>query len=77
MDNPLLYFKDLENKSVWSVYEIVPMKETRNKWLNGKCIEPGDDDKAFIGQKIGVPAETVFNRPEKYDVSKEPFIKTV
>lgn len=69
----ILYFKNLENNSIWCVYQIIEMKESDKKWFNAKCIDVGDDKKAFFGQKIGIPADTVFNNPEKYDVSKDLF----
>jgi hypothetical protein len=67
------FFKDIEDNSVWRVENVDTSDPNRLGWVKAFCVEPGDDPKAFVGQKMGIDAGQVFNRPERYDVSKEPF----
>jgi hypothetical protein len=68
------YIKKLEHNSIWEVVSIDRNDPVvKEGWISAKCIHEGNEDKAFIGCKLGIPAMTVFDNPDKYDVSKTPF----
>jgi len=67
------YFMDIPDKSIWEVKDVDTSNPEMVGWVTAFCIEPGDDNKAFVGQKMGIDAGTVFGNPDRYDVSIEPF----
>lgn len=67
------YFMDIPDKSIWEVKDVDTSNPKMLGWVTAFCIEPGDDNKAFIGQNMGIDAGTVFKNSERYDVSMEPF----
>jgi hypothetical protein len=68
------YILKVEHNSVWEVVGIdMNDKVVEDGWLTALCLDPGEEDKAFIGCKLQLPAMTNFDNPSKYDVSKTPF----
>jgi hypothetical protein len=71
--NNKFFFMDIPDKSIWEVKDVDTSDPGKLGWVTALCIEPGDDSKAFVGQKMGIDAGTVFNNTARYDVSMEPF----
>lgn len=73
------YILKLEHNSVWEVINVDNNDPVvKEGWITAICIHEGGEDKAFVGCKLQIPAMTIFENPDKYDVSKEPFnIKTI
>jgi hypothetical protein len=68
------YIKDLEHGSVWKVSDIdLNDPIVKDGWLTAFCIDEGDEPKAFVGCKLQIAVMTIFERPDKYDVSKSAF----
>lgn len=64
---------DIPDKSIWEVKDVDTSDPNRLGWVTAYCIEPGEDNKAFAGQKMGIDAGQIFNNNERYDVSMQPF----
>jgi hypothetical protein len=56
--------------STFNIHKTIPQFSSA---LTAFCVEPGDDNKAFVGQQMGIDAGTVFGNTDRYDVSMEPF----
>lgn len=64
----------IEHKSVWEVVAVDKNDPVvKEGWINALCLDPGEEHKAFVGSKLGIPAMTIFGSPDKWDVSKRPF----
>lgn len=67
---PLFYIKDTTDNSIWEILEYDISDQKRLGWLNGRCIDAGDDPKNYIGADIGVDAKYVFEGA-RYDFAKD------